>query len=232
MDTNNCANCRNWYGGHSTKAGQCRGSTPFAGTDGMAVWPVTKADDGCGRYRSRTFGTGVEPKISTEEILAKLKEDCDESVAMNSPARAMRRSDFADWMCNERGMTMNPAIARLTLLRRRGLLGMGYSPPEQYPIPLGQLGKKAIFLWPVVEAAAGADYSPEQRLLVKLRDLCPAGSPPQSMRSIHRSLGGVLELSLSSVHRLLHKLSKQGRVLCYDDGWVCAKATEEVEVDA
>lgn len=173
----------------------------------------------------------MEPKVSTEEILAKLKEECEAN--KGAEARAMKRSFFAEWMCNERGMTMTPAIARLVLLRRRGLIGMGYNPPEDYPIPGGQVGLKSIFLWPVKEGTVeNARATREDRLLVKLREVCPAGRPPVTMRGIYRAVGLDLNLSLSSIHRLLHKLKEQGRVECVNTGWVCAAgapAVEEVE---
>lgn len=219
-----CVTCKFWV------AGECRADVPEVGPEGKAVWPITEATHGCGRWRNSVaaVGLGSDPKVSLEAIVTYLRENCE---PMNDQrAMSIPRRDLILWLVQEHNMSNPAALARLKTLERKGLMQSGMEPPPEYPASFkGYLGK-LVFVWPapgMEKKLIACSGSNEERLMSRLNEVAPAGGPGIGVRALWRACSD-LGLSLGTIHRLLGQLFARGQVERVGKDWRCSGAAGTV----
>lgn len=171
-----CENCRYWAADNDGEMRECRWNPPIVNGKERGLWPITCADDTCGRF---TFpsGAGTERKIADEEILDMVKQ------GTNNPAKApLRRSTLLKRICDAAGIARNSAQERVERLVKRGSLVVGYvNPPNHKKWP-----KNALAVWlPDAEPEGAHDQvMPEDG-----REKGLPGRPPiHSVENYHRAV--------------------------------------------
>jgi len=205
---NTCQFCRHW------KNGRCHGSTPLAAApDAPSFFPITAATDACAKWAGKA--APARSKATDEMIVAWVKDACVFGGEVSNCC--VPRSSAIEWLTQDLGMAVTPALSRVNVVARRGLISMGIEPPAEWP-PLSTVTRKEgrIYLWPAPEGTT--PVSQDEPVLKAVR----------SGRSSVRTIAAAVGISVGSAHSAVGRLIEQAKIVRTNRG---LEAVPEISVE-
>lgn len=195
----------------------------------MTGFPTTAETDWCGKFSAHGgLKAGTPPKLSDEAILKMVVESCQpfEINGTTHGEAAWHRGDLVWTLWHECGMAKTPAYKRVEGLIKKGLLQCGENPfPKEG-------SREGLYVWPThkpwlgqeVPAEMGADQ--EEMFVAAVRSIADSEESAVSMRGLWKKLDESLPMSLTSVHRKVHRHLETGDIVQCSAGYYAPSVTE------